>query len=104
MIQPYKLKHVPTGLYYQPHKHRGSNLSKRGKIYQTSTNGLSSAIKYHERNPESEQLKKFSVYVEKGSVIHKMTLDTLNWIESRWSFGQLRAETLLSDWILVNIL
>lgn len=29
----YRIKHIPSGLYYQPHKHRGNNLSKTGKIY-----------------------------------------------------------------------
>lgn len=40
----YKLKHKPTGLYYQPVRGRWSgqktNLSKKGKIYQSSQNGL----------------------------------------------------------------
>lgn len=39
----YKLKHIPTGLYYQPVKGsygNGTNLSKRGKIYQTKANAL----------------------------------------------------------------
>lgn len=40
MVKPYKLKHIPTGLYYQPLKYRGSNFSKLGKIYQTKTNIL----------------------------------------------------------------
>ena len=40
-MKPYKLKHTPTGLYYQPKKHRGANLSERGKIYQTKNNILS---------------------------------------------------------------
>ena len=35
----YKLKHVPTGMYYQPIKsrwsHEKTNLSARGKIYTT---------------------------------------------------------------------
>ena len=35
----YKLKHVPTGMYYQPIKgrwsHEKTNLSTRGKIYTT---------------------------------------------------------------------
>lgn len=35
----YKLRHKPTGLFYQPTKgrwrHNVSNLSKRGKIYET---------------------------------------------------------------------
>lgn len=39
MITVYKLRHVPTGLFYQPVKGRWSreksNLSTRGKIYET---------------------------------------------------------------------
>lgn len=30
---PYRLKHIPTGLYYKPLEGGSSNLSKRGKIY-----------------------------------------------------------------------
>ena len=37
----YKLKHVPTGMYYQPVKgrfrHDKTNLSVRGKIYSTQS-------------------------------------------------------------------
>lgn len=29
----YRIKHIPTGLYYQPRKYRGNNLSKNGKVY-----------------------------------------------------------------------
>ena len=85
----YKLKHIPTGLYYQPHKHRGSNLSKKGKIYQTSLNGLSSAI----RNKSII----FTVYCEKDSIIHKITKDILNWVETL-SYNQIKAQTLITDW------
>lgn len=36
---PYRIKHVPTGLYFMPSKN-ASNLSKRGKVYLTKTNVL----------------------------------------------------------------
>lgn len=40
----YRLKHKPTGLYYQPVRGRFSkdktNLSKNGKIYQNNQNAL----------------------------------------------------------------
>lgn len=42
-MELYKLKHKPTGLYYQPVKGKyGSvtNLSKKGKIYQSKSNAL----------------------------------------------------------------
>lgn len=40
----YRLKHKPTGLYYQPVRGRWigekTNLSKKGKIYQSNQNAL----------------------------------------------------------------
>ena len=91
----YRLKHKPTGLYYQPHKHRGSNLSVRGKIYQTGTHGLSEAFK--------SKREKFSVYVENESTIHKKTKDILNYTECKHSYNQMKAETLVSDWEVEQI-
>lgn len=38
-MEAYRLKHIPTGLYYQPSKN-GNNLSKRGKVYLTKANPL----------------------------------------------------------------
>jgi hypothetical protein len=91
----YKLKHVPTGLYYQPHKHRGSNLSKRGKIYQTATHGLSAAFR--------NKAEKFTIYVEKDSVAHKSSKEVLEYIECKHSYNQMKTETNTSDWIIENI-
>lgn len=99
----YKLKHIPTGLYYQPHKHRGSNLSKRGKVYQTGTHGLSSAYKYAEKYPEDEHYKTFSIYCEKDSQIYKQTMNILHWEDCKWAYNQVKATTNLSDWIIENI-
>lgn len=39
-MNPYRIKHKPTGLYYQP-INNGNNLSKHGKVYLTKTNPLS---------------------------------------------------------------
>lgn len=39
-MKAYRLKHIPTGLYYQPSK-GGNNLSERGKVYLTNANPLS---------------------------------------------------------------
>lgn len=39
-MKAYRIKHVPTGLYYQPAR-GGSNLSERGKVYLTNANPFS---------------------------------------------------------------
>ena len=101
----YLVNHIPTGLYYQPHKHRGSNLSKKGKIYQTGTHGLSSAIKTMNNNPEGNNGKNklFAVYVEKDSPVYKLSCDILQYSECSWSFNQMKAYTNISDWITEEI-
>lgn len=38
-MKAYRLKHISTGLYYQPSS-GGSNLSKHGKVYLTKQNPL----------------------------------------------------------------
>ncbi len=42
----YKVRHIPTGLYYQPVTSSGTNLSKKGKIYETSSSCLSGSEDY----------------------------------------------------------
>ncbi len=91
----YKLKHVPTGLYYQPHKHGRSNLGKRGKIYQTATHGLSTAFK--------NESKLFTIYVDKDSAVFKQTNDVLDYVECKYSYNQMKAETNISDWIIEEV-
>jgi len=91
----YRLKHKPTGMYYQPHKHRGSNLSRNGKVYNTGTHGLSEAFK--------SKRETFPVYVERDSVMYNKTKDILNYTECKYDFYQMKAETLVSDWEIETI-
>lgn len=98
----YKLKHLPTGLYFQPRKHRGSNLSKKGKIYQTKNNGLSSALKDAEYYNDFET-RTFRVDCQKNSQIHKLTKDILIWKEVSYNAMQLKTETRLKDWVVEYI-
>lgn len=93
MLKPYKLKHTLTGLYYQPHKHRGSHLSKKGKIYQTNTNGVETG---------NYGYKTFTIWCEKDSIIHKLTKETLIWKELPRS-SQLIAQTNFNDWVREEI-
>lgn len=88
-MKPYRVKHIPTGLYFQPHKHRGSHLSKNGKIYQTPQNGLNTGV--YNRTI-------FRVQCKKDSKVHKQTESILEWQKCSWAFGQLYAETKFSDW------
>lgn len=92
-MKPYRVKHVPTGLYFQPHKHRGSHLSKNGKIYQTATNGVFMNTGH----------KMFRIQCEEDSQIHKQTKEILKWQNASWAFKQLVADTLFSDWIREEI-
>lgn len=96
-MKPYKLKHTPTGLYYQPHKHRGSNLSKRGKIYQTKANILS--IGYYSNGDTRKTLQ---VVAHVDTLIYKNFKDKFNWGESTYSRDML-AETKASDWEMEEI-
>lgn len=101
-MKPYKLKHKPSGLYYQPHKYRGSNISIRGKIYQTKTHGLSSAIKTHKKYPDKELYSLFPLFTEKGSRIHKLLSD-MDWVEVSYCRGQLKCYTKISDWEIEEV-
>lgn len=83
----YKMKHLPTGLYYQPIKHGGSNLSKKGKVYQTNSNGIENDKDY------------IYVYASKKSLILNKTKHILLWEESHACRDQLKAKTLQSEWI-----
>ena len=100
----YKVKHVPSGLYYQPHKYRGSNLSTRGKVYQTNTHGLSEAFSRAERTPNNKMAQRFSVYVQEDSVIHKKFRDQFQWETIGYELrGQLKAYTKVTDWVVESI-
>lgn len=44
--KPYRIKHIKTGLYYQPSK-SGNNLSTKGKVYFTNTNCIDYIAKKH---------------------------------------------------------
>lgn len=96
-MKPYRLKHKPSGLYWQPCKHRGSHLSRNGKIYQTATNGLSSAFKRAEKNPDYLPYLNVEVETQRDSQIHKLLSDW-NWQERRHSKYRLVALTKLTDW------
>jgi hypothetical protein len=99
----YKVKHVPSGLYYQPHKHRGSNLSVRGKVYQTATHGLSEAFRRLKDHPDKPQFQIFYVYARKDSPIQKKYANLFTWQDCTSDYWQVKAATKVTDWIIEEI-
>jgi hypothetical protein len=87
----FRIKHLPTGYYYQPHKHGGSNLSVRGKIYHTESTAKSS-LKVNGGAP--------TIQVAEGSRIHKLTEDLLAYEPVRWAYRQVKASTQNTDWVI----
>lgn len=97
-MRPYKIKHKPTGLYYQPISHRGSHFSKRGKIYQTKSNILN--LRYYS---DGSPRKEIIIEAHKDTLIYKEFKDKLVWEEpSRWS-DRYRTITLNQDWEIEEI-
>lgn len=84
---PYRVKHKPTGLYYQPVRHRGSHLSKKGKVYLGKSNGIF-----------SDGSNIIRVVCQKDSVIYKSTKDKLIWLDRKWAYNGLYADTSIEDW------
>ena len=80
----YKVKHKPSGLYYQPGP---NNLSVKGKIYQNSNNLLTG----YKRDSE------FYIHIIKDGTIHKQ-YPNLKWEEDRWRCYRMRLLTSVSDW------
>lgn len=99
-MRPYRLKHLPTGLYYQPYRHGGSNLSKKGKIYQTSVNGIPQHLKEEKLHPDRNT---FQVFAHEDCLVYKQTKEVLKWSACRWTYNKVFAETLLLDWVIEEI-
>lgn len=70
-MKPYRIKHIPTGLYYKPGV---SNLSKNGKVYMTSGNILT----YTDTPPY------VVVSIRVASKIYKETKDYISWVSQTY--------------------
>lgn len=62
-MKPYRIKHKPTGLYYQP-TINGNNLSKTGKVYLTKNNVLNGkdTFVYISLNEQGRLYKEYKKY------------------------------------------
>jgi len=85
-MKAYRLKHLPTGLYFKPNTaHRGkNNLSKTGKLYSkkpSSTYGVGHL--YVSKSIDKE----FNLHAQK----------------SKYNFGTLYINSIKEDWKIVEI-
>ena len=90
----YRLKHKPTGLYWQPHRHRGSHLSKKGKIYHTEKTALGILPK---------EGKTMTIQVDKNSMIYNETKTTFMYEDCKYALNQVRALTQIKDWVVEKL-
>lgn len=83
----YRIKHLPTGLYYQPVGGSGNNLSKKGKLYhqKTGANRVISGGKY------------VSLQAKKDSRVYKDTQNIIDWKDS-WSQSSVYFHSPVADW------
>lgn len=96
-MKPYKLKHIPTGLYFQPFKHKGSHFSKKGKVYQTKANILN--LKYFS---DGSTRSVIAIFVHEKTLIYKEFKNILIWVSSH-DESLFKTETLASDWVIEEI-
>jgi len=89
-MEAFKIRHIPTGLFWQPHKHRGSTLSKTGKIYS-------------KRNFAEAAIKHTHIQVAENSVVYRMTKDILKYQELKWVVGQMKAISYKSEWEIITV-
>ena len=84
-MKPYKVKHIPTGLYYQPSK-GGNNLSPRGKIYQTSTNPINMGGRDY-----------IGLSARDNSIVYRQTKDIIPWQKATGSYREMYYRAPKSD-------
>ena len=87
----YRIKHIATDLYYQPHKHRGNHLSKKGKVY-------------HNKSTAERVLNMIStISLSSSSIVYKIASKVLEFKKSKSSYEQVTTETSKDDWEIVEV-
>lgn len=82
-MKPYRIKHIPTGLYYKPGV---PNLSKTGKVYQTASNILTYVCRGI-----------VFVEVREGSRVYEATKDKIQWEPSRYHYDYMIAKLPITE-------
>lgn len=85
-MTPYRIKHIPTGYYYQPNKHWGCGLSVKGKVYQTKNNILS-----YEKD-------KIVVQAREDNRVYRLTKASLAW--KMTGYNKFEMVTSADDWVI----
>ena len=85
-MTPYRIKHIPTGYYYQPNKHCGCGLSVKGKVYQTKNNVL------------SYDIGKIVIQAREYNKTYQATKDNLAWKQTGYNTFEL--VTSADDWVI----
>lgn len=92
-MKPYRLKHVPTGMYYRPGGSSGSTLSVKGKVYNSGVNGLSYMGK-------KDKDYEFEVFTKKDSIVH-VNSQSLEW--SSYGSYFVKTKVKVSDFVKEEI-
>lgn len=96
-MKPYKLKHKPTGLYFQPIKQYGSHFSKRGKIYQTKANILN--LRHFSDGMPRKEIR---IEAYKDTLIYKEFKDKLIWEKCSYN-SNYKTVTFSDEWEIEEI-
>lgn len=89
-MKPYRLKHIPTGLYYRPWNGI-SNIHDKGKVYFNSQNGLglpngvNSSFRFYIRITDGALFKKYSKLFNQE-------------FEKGFAHKEFKLQTTIKDW------
>ena len=92
----FKIKHIPSGLFYQVGRHMGSNLSKTGKVYSKIGHAKSAY------NPEKSKI--FRIILSYRSPLIKI-LESLGYKfdTRRGYYSQVVTDTPASEWEIIKV-
>ena len=88
-MKPYRIKHIPTGLYYKPGE---VNLTKNGKVYTTEVNVFNYFT--HGYIP---------VRTRKGSKLHLSTKDKIMWESTAYHPSMVSARIPIEQFVKEEI-
>lgn len=94
-IKPYRLKHIPTGLYYRPWNGI-SNISENGKVYFNSNNGL--------KLPEGvNSVYRYYIRIKDGNLFRKYSKLFNMMFEEGYNHKEYKLQTNIKDWRIEDL-